>query len=106
MVTGGDDRAARMWDARTGTQIGLVRHGGGVWGVAFSRDGARVATASGDTTARIWDGANGNPQLTVSHDSGVLGVAFSPDCERFLTGGRRSDRAAVERAYAAARSAA
>jgi WD40 repeat protein len=50
-------------------------------GVAFSPDGALLATASQDQTARLWDVATGQPSGTPlpSHTDAVYAVAFSPD---------------------------
>jgi WD domain, G-beta repeat/KAP family P-loop domain len=59
LATGGDDRTARIWDARTGQQQHqLTGHTGSVRSVAYAPDGATLATA-GDTTIRIWNPRNG-----------------------------------------------
>ncbi|HWR46544.1 MAG TPA: pentapeptide repeat-containing protein, partial [Pseudonocardiaceae bacterium] len=58
----------------------LSGHTGLVHGVAFSPDGALLATTSWDNTARLWDPATGQHHSTLhGHTSVVLGVAFSPD---------------------------
>src|SRR5262249_28239519 len=55
IVTGSDDRTARVWDTETGQPVGEpLHHDSGVFGADFSRDGSRIVTASGDT-ARVWD---------------------------------------------------
>jgi hypothetical protein len=56
IVTGSDDKTARIWDALTGTQLAMLSgHGDAVGSAAYSPDGARIVTASFDKTARIWD---------------------------------------------------
>ena len=64
----------------------LTGHTGAVWGVAFSPDGTRLATASADGTARLWDSTTGESLLTLTgHTGGMWGVAFSPDGTRLAT---------------------
>jgi WD40 repeat protein len=59
IVSGGDDKTARIWDARTGDQLlQLKGHESGVYAVAVTPDG-RVVTGSSDKTVRIWDSRTG-----------------------------------------------
>jgi WD40 repeat protein len=58
-----------------------------VYGVAFSRDGILLATASGNGL-RLWDVPSGNQVPTFKARPGsVLSVAFSPDGTLLATGG-------------------
>jgi len=52
VLTAGDDHTARLWDARTGKELALLRgHAGALLTAAFSRDGRRIVTASMDVMA-------------------------------------------------------
>ena len=90
IVTGSDDKTARVWDAVTGTELLVLRgHEGGVVSVAFSPDGSRIVTASHDNTVRLWDAATGREILALGEHSVSLPSArsarFSPDGSRIVT---------------------
>jgi WD40 repeat protein len=113
VVTASWDGSARIWDATTGKEIILLRHGDWgsypqVYSAAFSPDGSRIVTAGADNTARIWDTATGGkimvlrgPGLSVlcaalmldsypeARERGNLlrMAAFSPDGSRVVTAG-------------------
>ncbi len=84
LVTGCDDHAVRLWDARTGAlRHEPMAHGTAVCGVAFSRDGRRVQSASDDGMIQVWDVARGTvltpapPPLATS----ITRVAWSPTAD-------------------------
>src|SRR4051794_41947320 len=55
-----DDKTVRIWDAKSGKEVRkLEGHSDGVWSVAFSPDGSRIAFGSFDKTIRIWDVKSG-----------------------------------------------
>src|SRR5262249_48929121 len=58
IVTGSQDRTARIWDAVTGQELLILKgHTGPVGSVAVTSDGRRVITGSVDGTVRIWEAA-------------------------------------------------
>jgi WD40 repeat protein len=90
IVTGGQDRTARLWDAATGRELGRLDHGGGVSAVAFSPDGRKVASASLDGTVRVCDAAalGRDAGLTLKHPPEVAAVAFAESGKTVVTAGR------------------
>ena len=69
-----------LWDFASG---GLLRryeeHSGEVGGLAFNRDGDRLASVSVDKTVALWDVASGELMARYEGHSGeVNGVAFEP----------------------------
>ena len=90
ILIGGDDKAARLWDADTGQPIGPpMPHPDSVLSLAFSPDGRTILTGCQDAKARLWDVATGQAiGAPMVHTRGVLSVAFSPDGKTMLTGSR------------------
>jgi eukaryotic-like serine/threonine-protein kinase len=88
VLTGGDDRTARLWDAASGQPIGPpLHHQGTVIAVAFSPDGKTALTGGSDRSARLWDVATGQPVgSALRHEGEVMAVAYSPDGRTILTG--------------------
>jgi WD40 repeat protein/serine/threonine protein kinase len=71
----------KLWDAATGREVALLRgHDAGINAVAFSPDGARIASASHDHTVRIWDPTTGSERASLrGHTAQVNAVAYQPD---------------------------
>ncbi len=95
VVTGSEDKTARIWEAATGKEVAKLRgHSDLVHDAAFSPDGRLVVTASGDGRARLWQASTGKlvTEIRVHRKiilgmgwQSVLSVAFSPDGQRLAT---------------------
>ena len=90
-VRNGDSMGSevKVRDVRTGQVLVGVSLGGHVaLGVAYSRDGTRIATAHSGKGATVRDAATGEPLVELKgHTGNVYSVAFSPDGTRVVTGG-------------------
>jgi WD40 repeat protein len=88
LVTGSDDRTARVWDARTGAELLILKeHADAVRSAAFSSDGSRLVTGNEDRTARVWNAKTGAEVFILKgHTGPVCATAFSPDGSRLVTG--------------------
>jgi WD40 repeat protein/serine/threonine protein kinase len=104
LLTEGQDKRVRLWDAKTGAELLTLKgHTDVLTSAAFSPDGSRVATAGYDGTARVWDAATGAELLVLRGDPKagrtlwerkpgekvdvVHSPCFSPDGKRIVTGG-------------------
>jgi WD40 repeat protein len=66
----------------------LKGHKGTVSAVAFSPDGATIATGSWDQTVKLWDAATGQERATFKWPIGrVYCLTYAPDGLRLVAGG-------------------
>jgi hypothetical protein len=80
----------RTWDLATGQPLQTIQtHAGGVLGLAFSPDGARIAAGNRNGMITICDIASAAVVTTLWHLGTVNTVAFSPDGELIAAGGYR-----------------
>jgi WD40 repeat protein len=86
VVSGSNDRTARVWEAATGKEISRMAHESFVNAVSFSPDGNWVVSGGSDNTVRIWNAATGGELLRKSHADSVISVAFTPDGKSAISG--------------------
>jgi WD40 repeat protein len=80
---------ARLYDSATGRERDLTGHRDFVSGLAFSPDGATLATGSMDGSIRLWNTTNGTCVATLAgHLQETTDVAFSPDGRTLASIGR------------------
>ncbi|MBO0858781.1 MAG: AAA-like domain-containing protein [Chloracidobacterium sp.] len=87
IVTSGDDRTARVWNALTAQMVAeLEGHSDSVLSAAYSPDGKFIVTASMDHTARIWNASTAQPVAVLKGlSSSVNSAVYSPDGKFILT---------------------
>ncbi len=84
-----------LYDGGTGAEVDLFTgHVRPVTSVAFSPDGATLASGSQDATLRLWDVVAGQLQATLEgHQGPIASVAFSPEGATLASaGGERTFR--------------
>jgi WD40 repeat protein len=65
----------------------LRGHARPVTALAFSPDGAALASGSKDQAVRLWDLSTGESRVFLGHEDGVRALAFSPDGAVLASGG-------------------
>jgi len=93
---GGDDNKWKLelWDLKERKRVatpGALENA--VNGMAFTRDGSALATASLDRKLKFWDVKTGKEIVTFPHGRGFMGLAFSADGSRLATA---DDQGAVQ----------
>ena len=85
ILSGGGDGAVKIWNAKDGAAIAsLGGHGGRVYSVAFSGDGARAVSAGGGT-ATVWDMKTRRSVRSVGGGREVIdAAALTPDGEQVI----------------------
>jgi WD40 repeat protein len=78
----------RLWDIGRLRELARLKgHSGPVRCVAFSRDGARLASVGSDGSIRLWDVDAGRAATTLwVSDRVIYAVALSPDGTRLASG--------------------
>jgi hypothetical protein len=79
----------RVYDIETGTELAVLKVGGGVNAIAFAPNGRVLAIAATDSTVRLWDAATWRPKgEPLSLPGEARALAFSPDGNILAVGGR------------------
>lgn len=92
IASGSSDNTIKLWNLTNGKLIRtLSAHSVCLYGVqcvAFSPDGALLATARrSDKTVKLWNWLNGELLCTLSgHLEGVYAVSFTPDSKTLISG--------------------
>ncbi len=83
VATGPEDanHAILLWDTDSGDLLGSCQgHKQGIWTIAFSPDGATLASSSDDRTLKLWNTTTQQELISIPHANGtVASLVFSPD---------------------------
>ncbi len=88
LVSGGSDKAIKVWDLTTGQlKKTLQSDSGKILAVAISPDGKTVVSGSADRMARIWKlTGQQKPLMLKGHQEEVKLVGITPDGKTIITG--------------------
>ncbi|MSP14250.1 MAG: NACHT domain-containing protein [Chloroflexi bacterium] len=68
----------KLWDLRRSAELRTIDHPHGVFGLAFSPDGLRLASGGDDGQTTIWHPATGRVVARLKDDDWVTRMAFNP----------------------------
>ncbi|KAF4567509.1 hypothetical protein EYR40_006512 [Pleurotus pulmonarius] len=75
IMTGGQDRSVRLWNATSGTEVkAFTAHGYEVLSLSIAHDNAQFASSGGDRSVFVWDVATG---ATTRRISGHMGKIYT-----------------------------
>ncbi|KAF9024837.1 WD40 repeat-like protein [Hymenopellis radicata] len=88
ILTGGQDRTIRLWNANLGTEIkAFASHGYEVLSISVAHDNAKFASSGGDRSVFIWDVATGvTTRRLPGHMSKINVVELNEDASVVASG--------------------
>lgn len=89
IASGSRDNTVRLWNARTGQEVGSSGSIDYLTSLAFSPDGKSLASGSGDKQVRLWNALTGVMEhILTGHTGGVKAVVYSSDGALLASGGK------------------
>lgn len=87
LVSGGQDKAIKVWDLQTGQLRKTLQSDSGViQAVAIAPDGKTVVSGSGDRMVRIWNiTSDQRPQVLKGHSSDIREVSIASDGKTIIS---------------------
>ncbi|KAL6828276.1 hypothetical protein V8C40DRAFT_240604 [Trichoderma camerunense] len=84
LIASGSSATVRLWNSTTGATRGILKHDKDIFQVAFSPDGASLASLSSIPGSMynavcMWDIASHKKQWTFEYDDGSAHISFSSD---------------------------
>jgi len=88
LVSGGEDKAIKVWDLKTGQlRKTLQSDSGKIRAIAIAPDGKTLVSGSADHMVRIWDlTSNKSPRMLTGHPADVNIVVITPDSKTIISG--------------------
>jgi mitogen-activated protein kinase organizer 1 len=88
VLTGGQDRTVRLWNANLGTEVKtFASHGYEILSITVSQDNAKFASSGGDRSVFLWDVASGaTTRRIAAHMSKIHVVEFNQDATVLASG--------------------
>lgn len=92
IVTGGNDKAAKVWSFSDGQQLCSLPHGDIINAVCMVPSGNLLVSACDDRTIRMWNLESKEPVCTFEgHAGGVLSIDVTGDGTQMLSGSREPE---------------
>jgi WD40 repeat protein len=87
LVSGGEDKALKIWDLTTGKLRKTIQSPSGkILALAISADGKTIVSGGSDSMVRIWDLATGKQKAMLKgHVGDIVAVAIRPDSKTLVS---------------------